>query len=134
LPGKKFDIHLLSFYQHPFSQPLFKIVLNIELNITNNRLGRKVHHNKNTIVIFFPEARTSSISLNFLPEGTKYLATIYADQKDAHYRNNPKAYQISQYVVTSKTKLELFCAPGGGYAISLIKADESTNLKGIKRY
>ena len=79
------------------------------------------------------EARTSSISLNFLPEGTKYLATIYADQKDAHYRNNPKAYQISQYVVTSKTKLELFCAPGGGYAISLIKADESMNLQGIKK-
>ena len=79
------------------------------------------------------EARTSSISLNFLPEGTKYLATIYADQKDAHYRNNPKAYQINQYVVTSKTKLELFCAPGGGYAISLIKADESMNLQGIKK-
>ncbi|MGD9929744.1 MAG: glycoside hydrolase family 97 protein [Mangrovibacterium sp.] len=79
------------------------------------------------------EARTSTISLDFLPEGAKYVATIYADQKDAHYRNNPKAYQINRYVVTSKTKLDLFCAPGGGYAISLIKADAATNLKGIKK-
>ncbi|MCW0481526.1 glycoside hydrolase family 97 protein [Gaoshiqia sediminis] len=79
------------------------------------------------------EARTSSISLDFLPEGAEYVATIYADRKDAHYRNNPKAYQINRYVVTSKTRLDLFCAPGGGYAISLIKADAATDLKGIRK-
>lgn len=79
------------------------------------------------------EARTSFISFDFLPDGAKYVATIYADRKDAHYRNNPKAYQINRYVVTSKTKLDLFCAPGGGYAISLVKADAATDLKGIRK-
>ncbi len=78
------------------------------------------------------EARTSKISFDFLPEGAKYLATVYADQEDAHYRNNPKAYQIKKYVVTNKSKVELYCAPGGGYAISLIKSDNNS-LKGIKK-
>lgn len=79
------------------------------------------------------EARVSAISLDFLPAGQTYLATVYADGKDAHYRNNPKSYQISQYAVTSKSKFELNCAPGGGYAISLIQVDDPKTLKGIKR-
>ena len=80
------------------------------------------------------EPRTSKISLDFLPKGVNYLATVYADRKDAHYRNNPKAYQINKYVVTNKSKFELFCAPGGGYAISLIKTDDPKLLKNIKKH
>ncbi|WP_372773271.1 glycoside hydrolase family 97 protein [Mangrovibacterium sp.] len=80
------------------------------------------------------EARTSNIRLDFLPEGQKYLATVYADKPDANYRNNPQAYQINQYVVTNKSKFELQCAPGGGYAISLIKADDPSMLKGVKKH
>ena len=79
------------------------------------------------------EPRTSKISLDFLPEGQKYLATVYHDAKDAHYKNNPKAYEIEKFVVTNKSKFELFCAPGGGYAISLIKVDDPQTIKGIKK-
>ncbi|MFV0375951.1 MAG: glycoside hydrolase family 97 protein [Mangrovibacterium sp.] len=79
------------------------------------------------------EPRVSNISLDFLPVGQTYLATVYTDGKDAHYRNKPKAYQINKYVVTSKSKFELNCAPGGGYAISLMKVDDQKSLKGIKK-
>lgn len=67
------------------------------------------------------EARTSKIKLDFLTPGKKYIATIYSDKKDAHYKNNPKAYEIKQIKVNSKTKLSQYCAPGGGYAISIIE-------------
>ena len=66
------------------------------------------------------EARTSKIDFSFLDAGRKYTATIYADAKDANYETNPKAYTIRKMEVTNKTKLTQYCAPGGGYAISII--------------
>ncbi|MFD2784496.1 glycoside hydrolase family 97 protein [Hymenobacter rubripertinctus] len=64
--------------------------------------------------------RTSSIKLDFLKPGKKYEATIYADGPGAHYAKNPQAYAIRKLTVTSKTKLSQLCAPGGGYAISVV--------------
>jgi alpha-glucosidase len=61
----------------------------------------------------------SAIKLDFLDEGRKYEATIYADAKDADYRNNPQAYVITKKKVTSKTLLKLHSAAGGGFAISI---------------
>ncbi|MVN74716.1 glycoside hydrolase family 97 protein [Hymenobacter sp. HMF4947] len=66
------------------------------------------------------QGRTSTINLSFLDPGKKYVATIYADGKDAHYEKNPQAYAIRKVTVTNKTKLTQYCAPGGGYAISLV--------------
>jgi Glycoside hydrolase 97. len=74
----------------------------------------------------------SNLKFNFLDPGKKYIATIYADAKDAHYQKNPQAYVITKGVVTKKTKLTINAAPGGGYAISLIEACNSIDLKGIK--
>ena len=65
------------------------------------------------------EARVSEITLDFLPAGKKYVATIYQDAKDAHYLTNPQAYVITEKTVTSKTRLKLYEAPSGGYAITL---------------
>ena len=59
------------------------------------------------------------IALDFLTPGKKYTATIYADAKDASWDKNPKAYTIRQMTVTSKTKLSLHAASGGGFAISI---------------
>jgi len=64
-------------------------------------------------------ARTSKLKLDFLSPGKKYMATIYSDQKDAHYKDNPKAYQIKKRAVNYKSKLSQYCAPGGGFAISI---------------
>lgn len=65
------------------------------------------------------DGHTSELTLDFLDPGRKYEAIIYADGKDAHYRNNPQAYTITRKKVTNKTKLKLKAAPGGGYAISI---------------
>jgi len=64
----------------------------------------------------------SKFKLDFLDTDKKYIATIYADAKDAHYETNPQAYTIKKMVVTSKTELTLQAAPGGGFAISIIEA------------
>ncbi len=61
----------------------------------------------------------SNLKLDFLTPGKKYEATIYADAKDAHWETNPQAYTITKKKVTSKTKLKLKAAVGGGYAISI---------------
>ena len=64
------------------------------------------------------QPRTSVVSLDFLPAG-KYEATIYQDGKDAHYKENPQSYVISTKKVTPKTKLKIWTAAGGGYAVSI---------------
>ena len=76
--------------------------------------------------------RTSTISFDFLDKGKTYVATIYADAKDAHYKTNPQAYTIRKVVVTSKSKLSQFVAPGGGYAISIMEATKA-ETKGLKK-
>ena len=65
--------------------------------------------------------RTSTLKFDFLDKGKTYEATVYADAKDAHYKTNPQAYTIKKVKVTNASKLDLFAAPGGGYAISIIE-------------
>ncbi|MEN3324396.1 glycoside hydrolase family 97 protein [Mariniflexile soesokkakense] len=65
------------------------------------------------------ETRTSNIKFDFLEKGKKYIATIYADAKEAHYKTNPQAYTIKTKKVTSKSKLSQVSVPGGGFAISI---------------
>ncbi|MDD7461830.1 MAG: glycoside hydrolase family 97 protein [Prevotellaceae bacterium] len=62
---------------------------------------------------------SSVLSFDFLDKGKQYEAIIYEDAKDAHYRNNPQAYNIRKIKLTSKSRLKLTAAPGGGYAISI---------------
>ena len=64
-------------------------------------------------------AHDSNFKLDFLDPGRKYEATIYADGKNADYRNNPQAYTITKKKVTAKTALKLHSAAGGGFAISI---------------
>jgi hypothetical protein len=67
--------------------------------------------------------RNSEISLSFLDPGKTYAATIYADAKDAHYEKNPQAYTINKLDVTNQSKITQYCAPGGGYAVSIVDSD-----------
>lgn len=76
--------------------------------------------------------RTSKILLDFLQNGRKYLATVYADTKNAHYKHNPQAYEIKKFIVDSTSTITQFSAPGGGFAISLIEADKS-DIKKFKK-
>ena len=61
----------------------------------------------------------SVLTFDFLQPGKKYIATIYADAKDASWDKNPQAYSITQITLTNKSKLNLHAASGGGYAISI---------------
>lgn len=75
----------------------------------------------------------SSISFDFLEPGKNYVATIYADAKDAHYKTNPQAYTIRKVVVNNKSHLKQWSAPAGGYAISIIEVNNPTEIKGLKK-
>lgn len=72
------------------------------------------------------DARTMTVDFSFLTKGLKYMATIYADAKDADYETNPEKYVISRRVVTAKDKEKIFMARGGGFAISLMPVDDHT--------
>ena len=68
------------------------------------------------------DARTSTVRLDFLDPNEVYVAKIYADAADAHYKTNPQAYTIREVRCTSKSTLKQFVAAGGGYAVSFRKA------------
>ena len=76
--------------------------------------------------------RTSKIKFDFLDKDKAYIATIYSDAKDAHYKKNPQAYEIRKVVVNSKSELKQRSASGGGYAISITEANK-TETKGLKK-
>jgi hypothetical protein len=65
-------------------------------------------------------ARKTEIALDFLTPGVKYKATVYEDGKGAHWEKNPKSYAIKTIQVTSKSKLQLHLAEGGGAAVSIV--------------
>ena len=79
------------------------------------------------------KVHTSKLSLDFLDKGKKYIATVYADGKDADYKTNPASYTITKGIVTSKTKLTLRAVEGGGYAISLFEVKDNAETKGLKK-
>ena len=65
------------------------------------------------------EGHESTLNFDFLEKNKNFKATIYCDAKDAHYKNNPQAYEITRQGITADTELKLKAASGGGYAISL---------------
>lgn len=78
-------------------------------------------------------ARKSEVKLDFLTPGSNYVATVYADARDAHWDKNPMAYEIKSHIVNSKTKLKLNLVPGGGTAVSFKLATDE-DLKNLKKY
>lgn len=67
-------------------------------------------------------ARVANFTLDFLEPGKQYVATLYADGKDADYKDNPTSYQIKKGLVTHKTRMSVREARSGGFALSLIEA------------
>lgn len=63
-------------------------------------------------------ARRVHLDLNFLPN-TAYSATIYTDSPDAHFRDNPYGHEINQRRVNPQDSIDIYMAPGGGFAIEL---------------
>ncbi|TRW27471.1 glycoside hydrolase family 97 protein [Flavobacterium zepuense] len=77
-------------------------------------------------------SRTAIVPFSYLPAGKKYVATIYADAKDANWNQKPQNYVITKVIVTSKSTLKQFVAPGGGFAISIKEATDA-DIKAFKK-
>ena len=75
---------------------------------------------------------SSRLRLDFLDPGKIYVATVYADAPDAHYRSNPQAYVIRRGRVTRGSQLAIHAAPGGGYAVSIFEVSDPASLRGVK--
>jgi alpha-glucosidase len=62
-------------------------------------------------------ARTLTISLDFLERGKRYEAQIYRDGPGASYLDNPTALVIETRRVTAADQLQAVMGPGGGLAV-----------------
>lgn len=98
-------------------------------------VARKVKGTDNWFVggITDENARTAGFTLDFLTPGKQYVATLYADGKDADYKENPTSYQIKKGIVTNKTKISVWEARSGGFALSLIEATPAEK-KSVKKW
>ena len=98
-------------------------------------VARKAKGTENWFVggITDEHARTSAFVLDFLEPGKQYIATLYADAKDADFEKNATAYQIKKGIVTSKNKMNVKLARSGGFALSLIEATPE-NMEGVKKW
>jgi alpha-glucosidase len=65
--------------------------------------------------------RQVRVILDFL-EGEEYIAEIYRDGDDAHFRDHQTSIAIEEKRVTKSDELDIYIAPGGGFAIRLRKA------------
>jgi len=77
--------------------------------------------------------RTATVKLDFLDSDKQYVATLYADGKDADYDTNPTSYQIKKGLVNAKTKISAQLARSGGFALSLIEAT-AADKKEVKKW
>lgn len=67
------------------------------------------------------EGRKVELYLDFLDPEVNYIATIYRDSDDAHYRDHQLGYVIDEKVLRRGDKIEIYMAPGGGFAMKLQK-------------
>lgn len=66
------------------------------------------------------QERRFDVALDFLKPGRRYRAEIYRDGDDADYRTNPRSIVIEQKTLTSKDRLAMRIAPGGGAAVRFV--------------
>ena len=67
------------------------------------------------------EAHRVRLNLDFLDEETQYTAEIYRDSDTAHYRDNQLGIVIETRKITRSDYLDLWMAPGGGFAVCIVK-------------
>ena len=65
------------------------------------------------------ESRKMALTFDFLEEEKQYTATLYSDAKDAHWDLNPEACTINTITLDKSTVLDVYLAPGGGFAMEI---------------
>ncbi len=116
--------------------PMFQFISDVGVNwektkVLNGEVGdfvtiaRKERETGNWFVggITNEEARTITLTFDFLEEGVTYKAIVYKDGSEAHWKDNPQDYKIETLELTKGQTLEMPMAAGGGFAISVIKKD-----------
>ena len=64
-------------------------------------------------------AREAAVPLTFLPKNQDFVATIYSDGDDAHWKTNPTSYKIEKKIISHNDTLFINMAAGGGCAVTL---------------
>ncbi len=67
------------------------------------------------------EARRVDLYIDFLEPQVNYIAKIYRDADDAHYRDHQLGYVIEEKILRQGDHLEMYLAPGGGFAMKIHK-------------
>ena len=67
------------------------------------------------------EGRRVELYIDFLEPSVNYIATVYRDSEDAHYRDHQLGYVIEEKIVRNGDRMEMYMAPGGGFAIKFHK-------------
>ncbi len=86
-------------------------------------IARKERNTDNWFVggITDENAREMDLKFDFLSPDVSYEAIIYEDGKEAHWNENPTAINIRKIEINNQSALKVKLAPGGGFAISIIK-------------
>ncbi|MBQ8221979.1 MAG: glycoside hydrolase family 97 protein [Bacteroidales bacterium] len=65
-------------------------------------------------------AREVVVPLTFLPENQDFIAIIYSDGDNAHWKTNPTSYKIEKKIISHNDTLYINMAAGGGCAVSFM--------------
>ncbi|CAM1358516.1 glycoside hydrolase family 97 protein [Tenacibaculum xiamenense] len=116
--------------------PMFQFISDVGVNwektkVLNGEVGdfvtiaRKERETGNWFVggITNEEARTVTLTFDFLEEGATYKTIVYKDGSEAHWKDNPQEYEISEGDLIKGKTLVIPMAAGGGFAISVIKKE-----------
>ncbi len=101
-----------------------KVVLNSSISeyVT---IARKDKNSENWYIggITDEMERNFDLNLDFLDIGETYDLLIYKDRKTTHWKENPMEYEIEKIrlKINESSKLPIFLAPGGGFAVEAIK-------------
>jgi len=66
------------------------------------------------------EERIIKNDFKFLTKGEKYQLKIFSDSKDTHWKKNPMEYKTSNIEIDSESTIDIYMAPGGGFAMEII--------------
>ena len=85
-------------------------------------MARKDKNSENWYVggITNENERKLKIDFSFLESGKEYTMKMYLDTQNTHWKENPMEYQISERAVSSNDNIDIYLAPGGGFAIEII--------------
>lgn len=121
-------------YEHYEGQPAFQFIQDVGVDWEQSRvlageigkylvIARQERETLNWFIggVTNEQGKRVSIALNFLEEGTTYDGVIYKDGESAHWNDNPTNIDIETTPFKKGEAVEIEMAPGGGFAISLLK-------------